>query len=166
VKNNFIFSPIAYIYNSRTTLDDDHWGGIVSEIILEKSIPDDSLDGIDKFSHAEILFYFDKVEGTKEFHYSRHPRGNMAWPKVGIFAQRNKDRPNHIGLTIAGIVKRSGRSLYVRGLDAVDDTPVLDINPVMIEFLPREQVMQPNWSHELMKEYWNKNDGKIGEQLF
>jgi tRNA (adenine37-N6)-methyltransferase len=165
MKNNFIFSPIAHIYNSRTTLDDDNWGDLVSEIILESSIPDDSLDGIDKFSHAEILFYFDKVEGNREVHYSRHPRGNLSWPKVGIFSQRNKDRPNHIGLTIAGIIKRNGRSLYVRGLDAVDGTPVLDIKPVMVEFLPRGAVLQPDWSHELMKEYWNKNDGKTGGQL-
>jgi len=163
MKTNFVFSPIAQIYNSRTTLEDDHWGGIVSEIILEKSIPDDSLDGIDKFSHAEILFYFDKVDDDKDFKYSRHPRGNFVWPKVGIFAQRNKDRPNHIGLTIVEIVKRSGRSLYVRGLDAIDGTPVLDIKPVMVEYLPREPVHQPDWSHELMKEYWTKGEENFSE---
>ena len=86
---------------------------------------------------------------------SRHPRENMDWPKVGLFAQRNKDRPNHIGSTIVRIIKREGRSLFVQGLDAVDGTPVLDIKPVMVEFLPREAVIQPEWSHELMKDYWD-----------
>ena len=45
--------------------------------------------------------------------------------------------------------------LYISELDAIDGTPVLDIKPVMIEFLPREEVRQPAWSHELMRQYWN-----------
>ena len=158
MKNNIVLSPIAHIYNSRITLDDDHWGDIVSEILLEEVLPDDCLDGIDAFSHAEILFYFDQINEDKQFQYVRHPRGKLSWPKVGIFAQRNKDRPNHIGLTIVSIIRRVGRSLFVRDLDAVNGTPVLDIKPVMVEYLPREPVHQPEWSHELMKEYWNKND--------
>ncbi len=85
---------------------------------------------------------------------SRHPRGNKDWPEVGIFAQRNKDRPNHIGLTVVNVVKREGRSLFVQGLDAVNGTPVLDIKPVFTEFLPRGPIRQPGWSHELMKKYW------------
>jgi tRNA-Thr(GGU) m(6)t(6)A37 methyltransferase TsaA len=161
MKNKFVLTPIAHVFNSRTTLDDDLWGGILSEIILEESLPDDCLDEIEKFSHAEILFYFDKVEADKIVNFSRHPRGNSSWPKAGIFAQRNKDRPNHIGLTIVQIIKRGSRSLFVRGLDAVDGTPVIDIKPVMVEFLPREPIYQPEWSHELMKEYWNKNDENV-----
>jgi len=47
-----------------------------------------------------------------------------------------------------------GRVLTVVGLDAVDGTPVLDIKPVMAEFLPRGEVRQPPWSHELMRDYW------------
>jgi tRNA (adenine37-N6)-methyltransferase len=163
MNNNFVLSPIAHIYNSRKTQLDDHWGGPISEIILDDSLPDDCLDGIDEFSHVEILFYFDKVDDVKKFQYSRHPRGNLSWPKVGVFAQRNKDRPNHIGLTIAQIVKRSGRSLYVQELDAINGTPVVDIKPVMVEFLPHQPVFQPEWSHELMKEYWNFNNGIISE---
>jgi tRNA-Thr(GGU) m(6)t(6)A37 methyltransferase TsaA len=162
MKNEFVLSPIARVCNSRTTPADDHWGGIVSEIVLDEALPEESLDGIEAFSHAEILFYFDGVDGNKKIIYSRHPRGNSAWPRVGIFAQRNKDRPNHIGLTIVSIIKRAGRSLFVQGLDAMQNTPVLDIKPVMVEFLPREPVRQPEWSHELMKEYWNTDDEKHG----
>ncbi len=99
--------------------------------------------------------YFDQVAEEKIL-MSRHPRGNKDWPKVGVFAQRNKDRPNHVGLTIARIIKHEDRSLFVEGLDATHGTPVLDIKPVMAEFLPREPVYQPDWSHELMQNYWNK----------
>ena len=80
--------------------------------------------------------------------------GNAAWPKVGIFAQRGKARPNRLGATIVEIEKRDGRILHVRGLDAVDGTPVIDIKPVLAEFLPRSPVRQPAWSRELMRDYW------------
>ena len=85
---------------------------------------------------------------------ARHPRGNQAWPRVGIFAQRAKDRPNRLGLTTVEIVRVEGRTIVVRGLDDIDGTPVLDIKPVMQEFLPRTPVRQPQWSRELMRDYW------------
>ncbi len=148
--------PIGHVHNTRLNLADDNWGGIVSEIRLDESLPEESLDGIETFSHAEILFYFDQVADEEDILMFRHPRGNKNWPRVGIFAQRNKDRPNYLGLTMVSILKREGRSLFVKGLDAVDGTPVLDIKPVFVEFLPREAIHQPEWSHELMKDYWNK----------
>ena len=156
MNTKLLFTPIAYIHNTRTKPEDDHWGGLVSEIVLEDTMPEECLDEIDAFSHAEILFYFDRIQDEHTLAFSRYPRGNNKWPKAGIFAQRNKDRPNHIGLTIVRIIKRKGRSLVVQDLDAVDGTPVLDIKPVMVEFLPREPVHQPEWSHELMKEYWSE----------
>jgi tRNA (Thr-GGU) A37 N-methylase len=52
-------------------------------------------------------------------------------------------------------VRVEGKQLFVAELDAIDGTPVLDIKPVMQEFLPREAVRQPDWSHELMAEYWH-----------
>jgi len=147
--------PIGFVHNSRQAISDDKWGDVVSEIRLGESLPEESLDGIETFSHAEIIFCFDRVLEGKDIILSRHPRGNKNWPQVGIFAQRNKDRLNHLGLTIVSIVKREGRSLFVRGLDAIDSTPVLDIKPVFVEFLPSEAIRQPEWSHELMKDYWN-----------
>jgi tRNA (Thr-GGU) A37 N-methylase len=73
---------------------------------------------------------------------------------VGIFAQRARARPNRLGTTIVRIISCEGARLRVRGLDAIDGTPVLDIKPVMAEFLPREPVRQPAWSTELMADYW------------
>jgi tRNA (Thr-GGU) A37 N-methylase len=85
---------------------------------------------------------------------ARHPRNNQQWPAVGIFAQRGKNRPNRLGTTICTLVRVEGRALVVQELDAIDGTPILDIKPVMAEFLPRSAVRQPAWSHELMREYW------------
>ncbi len=153
-----VMAPVAFVQNSRTSQTDDFWGGVLSEIILAEGIPAESLAGLDAFSHVEVLFYFDSLGASGESPMARHPRGNLNWPKVGIFAQRNKDRPNRIGLTIARIVKCGDRQLLVEGLDAVDGTPVLDIKPVMVEYLPAGPVRQPDWSHELMTDYWSKGE--------
>jgi len=109
-------------------------------------------------SRDKSLFFFDRVEPEKIVAGARHPRNNRDWPAVGIFAQRGKARPNRIGNTIVRILRRDGRVLYIAELDAVDGTPVLDIKPVMQEFLPRAEVRQPRWSRELMQRYWN-HDG-------
>jgi len=153
--SEILLKPIGYVHNGRLGLGDDDWGGMTSEIRLEDSLPEESLNGTEGFSHAEIVFYFDRVGSVADIPMVRHPRGNQDWPEVGVFAQRNKDRPNHIGLTVVGIVRHEGRSLYVEGLDAIDGTPVLDIKPVYREFLPQGTIRQPGWSHELMKNYWS-----------
>jgi tRNA (Thr-GGU) A37 N-methylase len=91
----------------------------------------------------------DKIERTVS-----HPRNNTAWPKVGIFAQRGKNRPNQIGTTICRIVKLEGLQLHLERLDAVDGTPVLKIKPWVAEFAPRGVPHQPAWITELMRGYW------------
>ena len=147
-------SPIGTVKNIRQKVEDDRWGGITSVIELDSSYTEEALLQIDEFSHAEIIYYFHLVEDGKIETGARHPRNNKDWPKVGIFAQRGKNRPNRLGTTIVKVVKREGKQLFVQGLDAVDGTPVLDIKPVMKEFLPREEIHQPEWATELMKNYW------------
>ena len=73
---------------------------------------------------------------------------------MGIFAQRAKDRPNRLGVSVAELLAVEGTALTVRGLDAVAGTPVLDIKPVLAEFTPRGELRQPAWSHQLMLRYW------------
>jgi tRNA (Thr-GGU) A37 N-methylase len=74
------------------------------------------------------------------------------------FSQRGKARPNRIGLTRATIVSVTNKTLRVRGLDAIDGTPVLDIKPWMDEFAPLlidgGSMRQPAWSRELMADYF------------
>ena len=82
------------------------------------------------------------------------PRGREDWPKIGIFAQRGKNRPNRIGLTVCRIVSVSGLRVEVEGLDAIDGAPVLDIKPYMSGFGPRGEVREPAWAGEIMAAYW------------
>ena len=147
---------IGRVEASRTRAEDDFWGGVQSCITLSDRYPPEALDGIDAFSHVEVLFLFDQVDPSKIVTGARHPRNNPTWPAIGIFAQRGKNRPNRIGSTICRILRRDGRRLFVAELDAIDGTPVLDIKPVMLEFLPRGEVRQPPWSRELMNQYWEK----------
>jgi tRNA (Thr-GGU) A37 N-methylase len=72
-----------------------------------------------------------------------------------LIEHRGRNRPNRIGSTICRVVRVEGAKLFVAELDAIDGTPVLDIKPVMAEFLPRQDVRQPAWSHELMRQYWS-----------
>ena len=146
--------PIGRVQAMRAEAEDDYWGGVESRIVLDDRFDADALRGLDDFSHAEIVFHFDQVDEVKIVHGARHPRNNPDWPRVGIFAQRGKNRPNRIGTTIVRILRCEGRVLHVAELDAVDNTPVLDIKPVMAEFLPRTAVRQPDWSRQLMRDYW------------
>ncbi len=154
---NITLAPIGYVKNKRAEVKDDYLGGTISEIIFDEKYGEESLTGIEEFSHAEIVFYFHKVFDNNIVIGSRHPRNNTELPKVGIFAQRHKNRPNKIGLTVVKILKREKNILFVKNIDAIDGTPVLDIKPVFVEFLPSEEVRQPNWTKEIMKNYWSKN---------
>ena len=154
--------PIGTVRSARTDLADDDWDRITARIELSPDIDPESLRGIEEFSHVEVIFHFDRVVESQIERRSRHPRGNSEWPRVGIFAQRGSRRPNRLGATIAKVVGLEGRTLRVEGLDAVDGTPVLDIKPVMTEFLPRGDLRQPVWSVELMRDYWRRFDPAAG----
>jgi tRNA-Thr(GGU) m(6)t(6)A37 methyltransferase TsaA len=151
-----LIRPVAFVRSSRSSPEDDDWGQMPARIELAPDLPDDALEGVETFSHIEVLYHFNAVEPGKIIQGARHPRNNPDWPKVGIFAQRGKNRPNRLGSTICRVMAREHRVLHVLELDAIDGSPVIDIKPVMREFLPRSEVVQPMWSHELMRHYWSQ----------
>ena len=153
---DIVLQPVAFVKNNRNHLEDDFWGSVIHEIELAPGIPENAFDGIEGFSHLEIIFHFNQSDPAKAV-FNGHPRGNKAWPAVGIFAQRKRDRPNAIGLTVVELIKREGNKIHVKYLDAVDGTPIIDMKPVMKEFLPAGEIRQPVWSHELMKHYWDQD---------
>jgi tRNA (Thr-GGU) A37 N-methylase len=98
-------NPIGNVIKGRTELKDDDWDSVSSTIELDASrFSADALAGLDAFSHVEIVFYMDKVKPEKIVIGARHPRNNQDWPKLGIFAQRAKNRPNPIGTTICRLM--------------------------------------------------------------
>jgi tRNA (Thr-GGU) A37 N-methylase len=145
---------IAFIRNDRSEALDDNWDDVVSTVELAEDVPEESLLGLEKFSHVEIVFFADWAEDVPPGPWHRRPRGNQNWPDVGVFAQRNKDRPNRILLSTVAIDSIARRSFSVRGLDGIDGTPVLDIKPVFRWSVPRGDLRVAPWSDELGENYF------------
>lgn len=155
-----VIEPIGFVKNSRKAVEDDYWGAVVSEIVINETPGAEAILGLEDFSHAEVIFVFHLVDEKKIVTGARHPRNNPDYPKVGIFAQRGKNRPNRLGLTTVKILKREGNVLSVTGLDAIDGTPIIDIKPILKEFLPQEEIRQPQWATEIMQNYWKSANNK------
>ncbi|MEM7662336.1 MAG: SAM-dependent methyltransferase [Pseudomonadota bacterium] len=155
MKDHYQVSPIGWVRSDRSQPIDDDWDAVSSFIDLDpEQFGPEALAGLDSFSHAEIIFLFDQVSDKKIETGARHPRGRSDWPKIGIFAQRGKNRPNRLGLTTCEILKVDGLKLHVKGLDAIDGTPVLDIKPVMSGFHAQTRIQEPEWAKEIMTNYW------------
>jgi tRNA-Thr(GGU) m(6)t(6)A37 methyltransferase TsaA len=145
---------IGVVSSPRSDAIDDDWGGVEATITLAPPYGPAALLGLDDFSHLEVIYLFHRVDPGSVHTGARVPRGNPAWREVGILAQRAKNRPNRLGLSTCELIDVSGSVVRVRGLDAIDGTPVLDIKPYIQEFAPRGAVRQPRWSHELMADYY------------
>ncbi len=146
---------IGTVRSARKEVVDDGWDAVTSHVELDAAqFSADALAGLEAFSHAEVTFYMDQVDPAKIERGARHPRNDKHLPKVGIWAQRGKNRPNQIGHTICKILQIDGLKLHLQGLDAVDGTAVLDIKPWMQEFGPRGAIRQPAWVTEIMSRYW------------
>ena len=147
--------PIGKVVSDRKKPRDDHWDSVESRIELDEDrFTPEALAELDSFSHILVVFYMDRVRPEKIVSGARHPRNNPDWPKVGIFAQRGKNRPNTLGVTVCRLRELEGLTLRVQGLDAIHGTPVLDIKPWVAEYGPRGEVKQPEWMREVMKNYW------------
>lgn len=153
VSAQYEIAVVGTVRSSRSEPKDDAWDEETSRIKMNAPFDVRSLMGLESFSHCIVVYVFDRASWD-ESKMSRHPRGNKDWPEVGIFAQRAKDRPNRLGVTVCRIESVEGSVVHVAGLDAIDGTPVVDIKPWMVEFGPRGDVAQPSWSTELMKDYW------------
>ncbi len=158
MSESYAVHSIARVLCSRTTAFDDNWDAETSAIQLDASVlGPDAATGLNTFSHIEVLYIFHEAQDEKIVADARRPRGNPDWPMVGILAQRGKNRPNRMGATICELVSVDGLTITVKGLDAIDGTPVIDIKPVMSGFLPRGKVTEPDWARQIMRNYWQSD---------
>jgi len=144
--------PIGIVKSPISEQKDQHWGEVKSEIHLDENLTPGLL-GLDDFSHVIIIFYMHKAKVNLETDLVRQPQGRSDMPFVGMFAQRSKHRPNPIGITTVKIISVQEGIITVKGLDAINETPVLDIKPYfpMFDQLDAET---PQWVDELMKGYF------------
>ena len=132
---------------------DEDWGDVVSELVLDAELAR-GLDGVDAFSHVVVVYWMHQSSFDAARDLVRRPRGRDDMPELGIFAQRAKHRPNPIGITAARVVGRDGAVLRVRGLDAIDGTPILDVKPYVPAFDRVDAPTVPEWMDRLMRGYF------------
>jgi tRNA-Thr(GGU) m(6)t(6)A37 methyltransferase TsaA len=98
----------------------------VAEIVLDPSLAE-GLDSLEDFSHVIVIYFMHKSHATSPMKV--HPRFRADNKAVGVFASRSPDRPNPLGKATVRLLERCENILKVRGLDAIDGTPVIDIKP-------------------------------------
>jgi tRNA-Thr(GGU) m(6)t(6)A37 methyltransferase TsaA len=140
--------PIGTVHNGVDEPLDDLWHTVVSEIRLRPRWAP-GLRGLDAFSHVLVVFVMHEAAFVPADHLVRHPRERADLPLLGIFAQRARHRPNRLGVTVCPIDRIEGGSVYVRGLDAMDGTPVLDLKPHVPAFDAPASPRVPDWIRSL-----------------
>lgn len=140
-----ICTPIGIVRNGILDPSGVVWEETTSQIVLEPQW-EPGLEGIEAFSHIWVVFWLHRSEPLSSLKV--HPMRREDLPEVGVFATRSPSRPNPIALTAVRLLERRGSVLVVRGLDALDGTPVLDIKP----YLRGDKVLRPrlpSWPHKL-----------------
>jgi tRNA-Thr(GGU) m(6)t(6)A37 methyltransferase TsaA len=148
------FESIGYVSCNRTAMSAGHWAGVESRIELD-SLYAGGLAGLGEFSHVVVVFHLDRIPPfDPQKQLARNPRGMEDLAPVGVFAQRTKFRPNPIGVTAVELLAVDERGITVRGLDALDGTPVLDIKPYIPAFERKDGVRMPAWVDRMMDGYF------------
>jgi tRNA-Thr(GGU) m(6)t(6)A37 methyltransferase TsaA len=145
-QDKIILNPIGQV-KTEAVGDEVKDKSRISQIIIRDELVE-ALDGVEDFSHVFVLFWLNQISNKQRITLKVHPRGRTDMPLLGVFATRTNLRPNPIGLTLVELLKVEGNTLTVRGLDAFDGTPILDIKP----FDPwdnAEKARVPNWWIEL-----------------
>ncbi|MBI2906302.1 MAG: tRNA (N6-threonylcarbamoyladenosine(37)-N6)-methyltransferase TrmO [Chloroflexi bacterium] len=134
--------PIGVVRNSVNQPTQEGWKELESEIVLRPELAD-GLWRIEEFSHLVIIFWIDRVGDERPLKV--HPRGNQGLPLMGVFATRAPQHPNPLGITDVELLGINGNVLRVRGLDALNGTPVLDIKPYLPPAFAPGEIRVPEW---------------------
>lgn len=145
--------PIGTVHCPVTQMSQGNWAQVVSEIHLDPALAG-GLQGLEGFSHVLVVFWLDQIAAfDPQKQLLRKPRGMDDMHELGVFAQRTKYRPNPIGVTAVELVGIRDHVVSVRGLDALEGTPVLDMKPY-IDAFDRKDVTMPSWVAHVMEGYF------------
>lgn len=148
-QQEIVLKPIGFVRTTATG-DEVRDKTRTSQIVLRKELTT-ALDDVEGFSHLFVLFWLHKTSPEERKILKVHPRRRKDMPLLGIFATRTMTRPNPIGLTLVKLVKVEGNVLTVRGLDAFNGTPVIDIKP-FDSWDTAENAKVPGWWTKMKKE--------------
>lgn len=139
-----VFKPIGVVRNQFRERRGGGWSDVVSEIVMDEEL-EESLEGLEDFSHIIVVFWMHKSPPPRRPPGKIHPRGRADLPLVGMFATRTPHRPNPVGVTCPRLLERRRNVLVVKGLDAIDGTPVLDIKPHLPRHDASDEFHVPDW---------------------
>ncbi len=145
---NLTLTPVGRVLNDHTQKPETGWNDIISELIIKEKYRK-ALSGIEEFSHITVLFWLDQTAAGESL--TVNPMGKKHLPQVGVFATHSPSRPNPIGITVCRLLSREGCLLKVRGLDAYNDTPILDIKSYTSISAP-QSFAHPDWIDEIVSE--------------
>jgi tRNA-Thr(GGU) m(6)t(6)A37 methyltransferase TsaA len=121
-----------------------------SEIIIKPELSE-GLYQLEENSHILVVFWLDRIKEESRGIMKMHPMRREDIPLVGVFATRSPRRPNPIGVRAVKLVKIDGNILTVEGLDALDETPVLDIKPYSSKHDYVADFKSPHWIDQIHK---------------
>ncbi|MBN1654940.1 MAG: tRNA (N6-threonylcarbamoyladenosine(37)-N6)-methyltransferase TrmO [Deltaproteobacteria bacterium] len=147
--NEVVFHPIGYVKSPEKHSRPGSFNRVVSQIILSEHLAA-ALEGLSEFSHVEVIYFMHLLEPGRGFKLKVRPRGLPELDEVGLFATRSPNRPNGIGLTLCVLLSIERHILTVKGLDALDGSPVIDIKgPARSNYLRRGKMKFPKWTEAL-----------------
>jgi tRNA-Thr(GGU) m(6)t(6)A37 methyltransferase TsaA len=121
---NIVYQPIGHVENAFDEPDRaQKIRAVESRIVLKPELVD-GLYGLQPGQRVLVIFHFHRSQGFELF---QHPRGDRERPLRGVFTLRSPRRPTPIGASVVDLVAIEGNVLRVRGLDAINGTPVLDL---------------------------------------
>ena len=150
------FKPVGIVHTKASdNMIRNEYHKIESEIEIFPEF-EDTLEGIDGYSHIFVLGYFHRLRSEQIGPLKVQPRRLLnrgfkleELPLLGVFALGSPTRPNPIGLSLVKLIKRDGRMLIVKGLDYFDGTPILDIKGYQPDYRIEDYTL-PNWYLKLM----------------
>ena len=146
-KRTLTLAPIGRVVRGAAYPPEPGWEEREAEVEVDAAWAK-ALDGIEEFSHVWLLWWLDRRDAPPEA-LRVHPEGRPEMPLVGIFATRSPRRPNPLAMTVVELLGREGRRLRVRGLDAAQGTPVLDIKPYLRRGDQIPGATVPGWLEQL-----------------
>ena len=145
---NVSLRPIGVVRNKIKEPMPDGWANVESRILIRPEL-EPMLLNLAQYSHVIVLFWPhqvpDDVRGSKP---RLHPRDDAKYPLMGVLSTRSQIRPNPVLTSPVPLLDVKGNVLHVRGLDAIDGTPVLDVKPYLPHYDSITDARVPDWVAE------------------
>jgi tRNA-Thr(GGU) m(6)t(6)A37 methyltransferase TsaA len=151
--NEIRIIPIGTVINDFEETVPEGYETSISRIVLREEFSE-SLHMIEENSHIVVVFWMNKVKEESRRIKSVHPMGREDLPLLGVFATRSPRRPNPLGIRAVELVEREDNVLMVKGLDALNLTPVVDIKPYSLKHDLVKDAKAPWWT-----KYQDKGNG-------